>query len=59
MMNRTWLRLLEEHDVRYLALHPDHDRSLLNTVKNLPDWKVDMQNTEVVFLVRIDPHLAF
>jgi hypothetical protein len=51
----SWLKLLEEHGVQYVALSTDRDRGLLEHLRFLGEWEVCWQIGGTVLLARARP----
>ena len=49
-----WLARFEQCDVKYLALDPDEDRSLIQLLQTRPEWTLDFWDQEGVLFVRSD-----
>jgi hypothetical protein len=49
-----WLAHFEQCDVKYLALHPDEDRGLIQLVQTCPEWTLDFWDRQGVLFVRSD-----
>ena len=49
-----WLSMFEQCDVKYLALDPDQDRSLIQLLQSRPEWTLDLWDQEGVLFVRSD-----
>lgn len=51
-ISRHWLDVLEENQVRFMALDPQHDRKLIEQLQTRPDWVVEFTTEEAIFFVR-------
>jgi hypothetical protein len=51
-ISRHWLDVLEENNVRYMALDPQHDRKLIEQLQTRQGWVIEFANEEAVFFVR-------
>jgi hypothetical protein len=49
-----WLARFEQCDVKYLALDPDEDRSLIQLLQTRPEWTLDFWDRQGVLFVRSD-----
>ena len=49
-----WLARFEECDVKYVALDPDEDRSLIQLLQSRPEWTLDFWDPRGVLFVRSD-----
>ena len=57
-ISRYWLDALEEHNVRYISLDPQHDSKLIEVLRSRPEWVVEFANEEAIFFVREELPLA-
>jgi DNA phosphorothioation-dependent restriction protein DptG len=48
----TWLRMLDEYNVRHLALDLQSDRTLVDFFQAHPDWRIDFQDGQAALFVR-------
>jgi hypothetical protein len=48
----TWLRMLDEYNVRHLALDLQNDRVLVDFFQAHPDWRIDFQGGKAALFVR-------
>ena len=53
-ISRYWLDELEAHHVRYIALDPQHDHKLIDSLLSWSEWVVEFANEEAIFFVRED-----
>jgi hypothetical protein len=53
-ISHYWLDALEAHHVRYIALDPQHDHKLIESLLSRSEWVVEFANDEVVFFIRED-----
>jgi hypothetical protein len=51
-ISRHWLDVLEENNVRFMALDPQHDRKLIEQLQTRPGWVIEFANDETIFFVR-------
>jgi hypothetical protein len=51
-ISRHWLDVLEENNVRFMALHPQHDHKLIEQLKTRQEWIVEYADDEAIFFVR-------
>ena len=51
-ISHYWLDMLEEHNVKYMALDPMHDKKLIEQLETRPDWIVEYATEEAIFFVR-------
>jgi hypothetical protein len=51
---RDWMGILDEYDVRYLALDLRSDGDLVSLVRARPDWAVDFEDEQAVLFVRAE-----
>ena len=51
-ITRRWLDVLEEYDVKFMALDPIHDMKLIEQLQTRPDWIVEYATDEAIFFVR-------
>ena len=49
-----WLKRFEQCDVKYLALDPHEDRSLIQLLRTRPEWTLDFWDPQGVLFVRSD-----
>ena len=49
-----WLAHFEQCDVKYLALHPEEDRSLIQLLQTRSEWTLDFWDRQGVLFVRSD-----
>ena len=49
-----WLARFEQYDVKYIALDPDEDRSLIQLLNSRSEWTLDFQDRQGVLFVRSD-----
>jgi hypothetical protein len=47
-----WLDVLEENNVRFMALDPQHDHKLIEQLQTRQEWVVEFANDEAIFFVR-------
>jgi hypothetical protein len=53
-ISRHWLDVLEENNVRFMALDPQHDRKLIEQLQTRQGWIIEYANDEAIFFVRDD-----
>jgi len=53
-ISRHWLDVLEENNVRFMALDPQHDRKLIEQLENRPGWVIEFANEETIFFARAE-----
>jgi hypothetical protein len=51
-ISRHWLDVLEENNVRFMALDPQHDRKLIEQLQTRQGWMIEFANDEAIFFVR-------
>ena len=51
-ISRHWLDVLEENQVRFMALDPQRDRKLIEQLQTRPDWVEELATEEAIFFVR-------
>lgn len=51
-ISHRWLDLLEENNVKYMALDPMHDTNLIQQLQTCPNWIVEYATEEAIFYVR-------
>jgi len=51
-ISRHWLDVLEENNVRYMALDPLHDRKLIELLENRPGWVIEFSDDKGILFVR-------
>jgi hypothetical protein len=51
-ISRHWLDVLEENNVRFMALDPQHDRKLIEQLQTRPGWVIEFANEEAMLFVR-------
>ena len=49
---RHWLDVLEENNVRFMALDPQHDQKLIEQMQTRQGWVIEFADDEAVFFVR-------
>ena len=49
-----WLKTFEQYDVKYLALDPEKDHSLIQLLQARPEWMLDFWDREGVLFVHSD-----
>jgi len=49
---KRWLQMLNEFDVRFLALDVEMDRALVEFFQTQPEWTIDCRDEESVLFVR-------
>jgi hypothetical protein len=49
-----WLKRFEQYDVKYLALDPTEDHSLIQLLQTRPEWTLDFRDRQGVLFVRSD-----
>jgi hypothetical protein len=52
--NHSWLDVLEEYNIKYMALDPLHDGKLIEQLQTRPNWIVEYANEEAIFFVYKD-----
>ena len=57
-ISRYWLDVLEEHNVRYISLDPQHDMKLIEVLRTRSEWIVEFADEEAIFFVREEMPLA-
>jgi len=57
-ISHYWLDALEKHHVRYISLDPQHDKKLIDVLRNRSEWIVEFENDEAIFFVREQLPLA-
>jgi hypothetical protein len=57
-ISHYWLDTLEAHHVRHIALDPQHDNNLIESLLSRPEWVVEFANEEAIFFVREEMPLA-
>ena len=51
-ISRHWLDELEENNVRFMALYPQHDHKLIEQLQTHQGWVVEYADEEAIFFVR-------
>lgn len=51
-ISRHWLDVLEENNVRFMALDPHHDEKLIEQLQTRPGWIIEFANDEAIFFIR-------
>jgi len=51
---RHWLDLLEDYNVRFMALDPQQDGQFIEQLHTRPDWVVEFANHEAIFFMRTE-----
>jgi hypothetical protein len=51
---RDWMGILDEYEVRYLALDLRSDGDVVSLVRARPDWAVDFEDEQAVLFVRAE-----
>ena len=51
-VNLYWLDVLNEYNVKHMALDPVHDKKLIEQLNNHPTWIVEYASVEAVFFIR-------
>jgi hypothetical protein len=51
-VTRHWLDVLEENNVRFMALDPQHDRKLIEQLEIRPGWVIEFSDDEGILFVR-------
>lgn len=51
-VSRYWLDVLEENNVHFMALDPQHDYKLIEQLQTRQGWVVEYANDEAIFFVR-------
>ena len=54
-ISRHWLDVLEQHNVRFMALDPRHDGKLIEQLQTRPGWLIEFASEEAIFFVRDEP----
>lgn len=52
--NTNWLELFDRYGVRFLALDRQSDRTLVELVRERPEWTLDLQEGDSLLFVRTD-----
>ena len=51
-IRRHWLDVLEENHITFMALHPKHDKKLIEQLQSRPDWVVEFAIEDAFFFAR-------
>ena len=51
-ISRHWLDVLEENNVRFMALNPQHDAKLIEQLQTRSCWLVEFADDDSIFFVR-------
>ena len=51
-ISRHWLDVLEENNVRFMALDPQNDEKLIEQLQTRPGWAIEFASNEAIFFVR-------
>jgi len=51
-MYTQWLKIFDQHDVKFIALDLRSDGDLVKFVRSQPEWVVDFENGESVLFAR-------
>jgi hypothetical protein len=51
-ISRYWLDMLEENNVKFMALDPEHDATFIEQLQTRSDWLVESATEEAILFVR-------
>lgn len=57
-LGRRWQRMLDEYEIRFLALDAEQDRSLVGFFRAHPGWVLDYEGSDGVLFVRAEARPA-